>query len=112
TERRRRGRRTSRAAGWRGTGGRPRTPRRTGTGSALAPPSRPADPPLVRLPPYRIGFAAMVDYEQRGRVAVLTINRPEARNAVNGDVANGMEAAIDRLEDDPEVWVGVVTGAG
>jgi len=54
----------------------------------------------------------MVDYEQRGRVAVLTINRPEARNAVNGDVANGMEAAIDRLEEDPEVWVGVVTGAG
>lgn len=54
----------------------------------------------------------MVDYEQRGRVAVLTINRPEARNAVNGDVAKGMEAAIDRLEDDPEVWVGVVTGAG
>ena len=54
----------------------------------------------------------MVEYEQRGRVAVLTINRPEARNAVNGDVANGMEAAIDRLEEDPEVWVGIVTGAG
>jgi enoyl-CoA hydratase len=54
----------------------------------------------------------MVDYEQRGRIAVLTINRPEARNAVNGDVANAMEAAIDRLEDDPEVWVGIVTGAG
>jgi enoyl-CoA hydratase len=54
----------------------------------------------------------MVDYEQRGRVAVLTINRPEARNAVNGDVASGMEAGIDRLEEDPEVWVGIVTGTG
>jgi enoyl-CoA hydratase len=54
----------------------------------------------------------MVDYEVRGRVAVLTIRRPEARNAVNGDVARGMEEAIDRLEDDPEVWVGVVTGDG
>jgi enoyl-CoA hydratase len=54
----------------------------------------------------------MVDYEQRGRVAILTINRPEARNAVNGDVANGMEAALDRLEEDPDVWVGVLTGAG
>src|SRR4051794_9141187 len=54
----------------------------------------------------------MVDYETRGRVAILTINRPEARNAVNGDVANGMEAGIDRLETDDEVWVGVVAGEG
>ena len=54
----------------------------------------------------------MVDYEQRGRVAVLTINRPEARNAVNGEVAEAMEAAIDRLEADDETWVGVVAGNG
>ena len=54
----------------------------------------------------------MVEYEQHGRVALLTIKRPEARNAVNGDVARGMEAAIDRLEDDPDVWVGIVTGEG
>ena len=44
----------------------------------------------------------MIDYEQRGRVAVLTINRPEARNAVNGEVASGLEAAIDRFEEDPD----------
>src|SRR3989442_14881612 len=54
----------------------------------------------------------MVEYEQRGRIAVLTINRPEARNAVNGEVAQGMEGGIDRLEDDPEVWAGVVAGEG
>ena len=54
----------------------------------------------------------MVEYEQHGRVAVLRINRPEARNAVNADVASGMEAGIDRLEDDPDTWVGVVTGEG
>jgi enoyl-CoA hydratase len=54
----------------------------------------------------------MVDYEVRGRVALLTINRPEARNAVNGAVAGGMEEAIDKLEADDEVWVGVVTGTG
>lgn len=54
----------------------------------------------------------MVDYEQRGHVALLTINRPEARNAVNGAVAQGMEAAIDRLEADDEVWVGILTGEG
>ena len=54
----------------------------------------------------------MVEYEQHGRVAVLRINRPEARNAVNGDVAAGMEAAIDRLEDDVDTWVGVITHEG
>ena len=54
----------------------------------------------------------MVEYEQQGRIAVLTIRRPEARNAVNGDVARGMEAAIDRLEEDDDVWVGIVTGEG
>ncbi len=54
----------------------------------------------------------MIDYEQRGRVAVLTINRPEARNAVNGEVASGIEEAIDRIEADDETWVAVLTGAG
>lgn len=54
----------------------------------------------------------MVDYEQRGHVALLTINRPEARNAVNGAVAQGMEEAIDRLEADDDVWVGILTGEG
>jgi enoyl-CoA hydratase len=50
----------------------------------------------------------MVDYEVQGRVALITLNRPDARNAVNGDVATAMEAAIDRMEDDPEVWIGVL----
>lgn len=48
-------------------------------------------------------------YERRGQVAVITLNRPEARNAVNGDVASGMEAAIDQLENDPDAWIGVLT---
>ncbi len=52
-----------------------------------------------------------VDYELRGHVAVITINRPGARNAVNTEVAQGIEAAIDRLEDDDEAWVGILTGA-
>src|SRR5215208_6321776 len=54
----------------------------------------------------------MVEYRQEGRVAVLTINRPEARNAVNGDVARGMEEAIDRLEEDDGTWIGIVAGEG
>ncbi|MGD9702654.1 MAG: enoyl-CoA hydratase-related protein [Acidimicrobiia bacterium] len=50
----------------------------------------------------------IVLYEVQGRVALITLNRPDARNAVNGDVATGVEAAIDRMEDDPEVWVGII----
>ena len=59
-------------------------------------------------------MADPVLYDVRERVAVITLNRPEARNAVNRDVAAGLEAAVDRLEADPEVWVGVLcadTGA-
>jgi enoyl-CoA hydratase len=51
-----------------------------------------------------------VDYEQRGPFAVITINRPEARNAVNGAVAAGIEEAIDRIEADDSTWVGILTG--
>ncbi|MDH3681098.1 MAG: crotonase/enoyl-CoA hydratase family protein [Acidimicrobiia bacterium] len=54
----------------------------------------------------------IVTYEREGRNAVITINRPEARNAVNGEVAAGIEAAIDRLEADDEAWTGILTGAG
>jgi enoyl-CoA hydratase/carnithine racemase len=49
-----------------------------------------------------------VQYSSSDRIAVITIDRPEARNAVNGDVARGLEAAIDQMEDDPDVWVGVL----
>ena len=51
-----------------------------------------------------------VDFEQRGPFAVITINRPEARNAINGDVAKGIEEAIDKIESDDSIWVGVLTG--
>jgi enoyl-CoA hydratase len=51
-----------------------------------------------------------VDFEQKGPFAVIRINRPEARNAVNGDVATGIEAAIDEIEADDSIWVGILTG--
>ncbi len=54
----------------------------------------------------------MVEYEQRGRVAVITIRRPEARNAINVEVAHGIEDAIDKLEGDEGVWAGVLAGEG
>lgn len=52
---------------------------------------------------------AVVRYEVRGRVGVITLDRPSARNAVSASVATGVEEAIDRLEGDDSVWVGVLT---
>ena len=51
-------------------------------------------------------------YEVEGRVATLTLNRPEQRNAVNPELAAALEAAVDRFEGDDDAWVAVLTGAG
>jgi enoyl-CoA hydratase len=59
---------------------------------------------------FRKGTMSTIDYDVETHIAVITINRPEARNAVNPDVANGIEEAIDRLEADPSVRVGILTG--
>jgi enoyl-CoA hydratase len=45
-------------------------------------------------------------------VLTITINRPEARNAVNGGVAAGMAAALERLDDEDGLRIGIITGAG
>ena len=50
--------------------------------------------------------------EQRDRILIITINRPEAKNAVNAAVSRGLADAVDRLDDDPGLSVGIVTGAG
>jgi enoyl-CoA hydratase len=50
--------------------------------------------------------------ERRGGVQVITINRPEAKNALNAGVAQGVAAAVDELDADDSLRVGVLTGAG
>ena len=50
--------------------------------------------------------------ERRQRILVITINRPDQRNAVNAAVAQGIGAALDDLDADAELSVGVLTGAG
>ncbi len=50
--------------------------------------------------------------ERRGHVEQLTINRPEARNAINLATAVALSDALDECEDDEEVWVVVLTAAG
>ena len=53
-----------------------------------------------------------VERERRGNVEILTINRPEARNAINGEVAQGLADAFDQLAVDDDCWVVILTGAG
>lgn len=50
--------------------------------------------------------------ERRGNVLIITINRPEARNAINGAVSVGVGDALAAAQEDPEVRAVVITGAG
>jgi enoyl-CoA hydratase len=50
--------------------------------------------------------------ERKGNTEILTINRPEARNAVNGAVSRAFAAAFEELEKDDDCAVVIVTGAG
>ena len=50
--------------------------------------------------------------EQRDAVLLITLNRPDARNAVNGAVAEGIGRALDRLDSEEGLSLGVITGAG
>jgi enoyl-CoA hydratase len=62
-------------------------------------------------------FAPMSDEpavltERRGSAFVITLNRPDARNAVNAALAEGVGRALDELDGEAELSVGVITGAG
>src|SRR3954470_19552676 len=50
--------------------------------------------------------------EAEDGVLLITLNRPDQRNAVNAALANGIGAALDRLDDDDDLRVGILTGAG
>ncbi|WP_435277468.1 crotonase/enoyl-CoA hydratase family protein [Rhodococcus yananensis] len=50
--------------------------------------------------------------EQRGHVLIVTMNRPEARNALSGEMMSIMNEAWDRVDEDPDIRVAVLTGAG
>ena len=55
---------------------------------------------------------AAVLTEKRGNVLLITLNRPEVRNAVNAELAKRLGEALDELDADDELTVGVLTGAG
>ncbi|MFZ2529283.1 MAG: crotonase/enoyl-CoA hydratase family protein [Rhodococcus sp. (in: high G+C Gram-positive bacteria)] len=50
--------------------------------------------------------------EQRGHVLVVTMNRPEVRNALSGEMMAIMTEAWDRVDNDPDIRVAILTGAG
>ena len=56
--------------------------------------------------------AEVVGYEQDGHVVTITYRRPEALNAINGAMRQGLNAAWERFRDDQDAWVAIVTGEG
>src|SRR5512142_2741302 len=61
--------------------------------------------------------ATMVDrpsvtVRREGKILVITLDRPAKRNAMDGAMARGLAAAVDELDADPSLVVGVLTGAG
>lgn len=54
----------------------------------------------------------VVTFETHEHIAIITLNRPDARNAVNGDVASGIEAALDRYESDTNLWAAILASSG
>ena len=56
--------------------------------------------------------AQAVIVERRGGVMVITLNRPEAMNAINGALSNGLWTAIQELDADNSLVAGVITGTG
>ena len=55
---------------------------------------------------------SLVTYELQDRIATITLNRPEARNAINGALRQDLNAAFDRFRDEEEAWVGILTANG
>jgi len=53
-----------------------------------------------------------VDYEKEGKIAIFTINRPQTMNAMNMEAIRELTEAMAGFRDDPELWVGIITGAG
>ena len=51
-------------------------------------------------------------FEVENNIAIITLNRPDQRNAINTDVCDGLRAAVDRLENTPELRAGILRGAG
>ncbi|MFQ5606013.1 MAG: enoyl-CoA hydratase-related protein, partial [bacterium] len=50
--------------------------------------------------------------EQRGRITIFTINRPQVKNALDIETSDELARHFQAFRDDPESWVAILTGAG
>jgi enoyl-CoA hydratase/carnithine racemase len=55
-------------------------------------------------------MSELLSTERRGRVLIVSMQREEKRNAINRELADELDSAFNILDDDPEVWAGVLTG--
>ena len=55
---------------------------------------------------------SLVTYELDNHIATITLNRPEAGNAINGAMRTELNAAWNRFRDDEDAWVGILTANG
>ncbi|MCB0996878.1 MAG: enoyl-CoA hydratase/isomerase family protein [Acidimicrobiales bacterium] len=70
----------------------------------MTPPATPPhDPPAS---------AGVLGYDKQGHVVTITMNRPHALNAINGELREALNAAWLAFRDDPDAWVAILTGAG
>jgi enoyl-CoA hydratase len=53
-----------------------------------------------------------VELVKEGHLAMITLNRPEARNAINAEMVSTMEACLDEFEADPDLWVAILKAEG
>jgi enoyl-CoA hydratase/carnithine racemase len=54
----------------------------------------------------------LVASRRDGRVLVISLQRAGKRNAIDRAMADGLEAALDELDDEPELWAGILSGTG
>ncbi len=53
-----------------------------------------------------------IDYKKEGKIAIFTLNRPEAHNAIDPETNEALSKALLDFKNDDSLWVGIVTGAG
>ena len=69
--------------------------------------------PIVTTPtPVDVGGNGTVLAELHDHTLLVTLNRPQARNAVNNELMTGVGEALDHAEQNPEIWTVIITGAG
>ena len=51
-------------------------------------------------------------YERRGRIAIITMNRPDKLNALNAALISGLAEAWNRFRQEEDAWVAILTGNG